>query len=238
MIINNYHNKRYVETTDNEIIFYRWYGKKVLYKDKIRAAYMQDDYVVRILYGNAIRSYNICNIKNAEKIKLKEFIDSLNNENLIFSAVNNADIRVATIGLAVLFFSRSSSGNIIIAIGRISTIIGIVISIIQYPMYNMFIYDYKNKIITIESGITKKKKEIKEIGKDILNIKYDKSGQYIIKMKFNSIILHNNIMYPINYLEAMKEVYENHDLDITYCYNCGEVCDEEKVCSKCGKKIK
>lgn len=27
MVINNYNNKKYVEITNNEIIFYKWYGK-------------------------------------------------------------------------------------------------------------------------------------------------------------------------------------------------------------------
>ena len=204
MIIKNYKDKKYIETTDSEVIFYRWYGKKVLYKDKIRAAYMQDDYVVRILYGEVIRSYNICNMKNNEKIKLKEFIDSLNNEKLIFSGKNYGDAR----GAIGIMFAMIFSGSILNeGIGVETFIYLIVLTILiltinKYPIYDMFIYDYENKIITIQGRDSKKKKEIRELdkNKDIVNIKYDKSGQYIIKMKFNSIILQSNIMYPINYL--------------------------------------
>ena len=62
MVINNNKNKKYIEINDENIIFYRWYGKRVLKREKIRAAYMDDNYVIRILYEKSIRRYNISNI--------------------------------------------------------------------------------------------------------------------------------------------------------------------------------
>ena len=46
MVINNNKNKKYIEITGENIIFYKWYGKKVLKREKIRAAYMDDNYVI------------------------------------------------------------------------------------------------------------------------------------------------------------------------------------------------
>ena len=57
MVINNYNNKKYVEITNNEIIFYKWYGKRRLKRNKIRVAFMNDEYKITILYGKAIRKF-------------------------------------------------------------------------------------------------------------------------------------------------------------------------------------
>ena len=87
MIINNHFDKKYIELTEDKIIFYRFFGKRTLELKKIRAAYMDDNYIIRILYGKTVRQYEIANIKEGDKNLLRELIETLNkDEKLVFSS--------------------------------------------------------------------------------------------------------------------------------------------------------
>ena len=63
MIINNHFDKKYIELTDDKIIFYRFFGKRTLKLKKIRAAYMDDNYIIKILYGKKVKQYYISKYK-------------------------------------------------------------------------------------------------------------------------------------------------------------------------------
>ena len=86
MIINNHFDKKYIELTDDKIIFYRFFGKRTLELKKIRAAYMNDDYTIKILYGKKVKVCRFVNVKEGDKPLLRELIETLNKDKTVFFA--------------------------------------------------------------------------------------------------------------------------------------------------------
>lgn len=213
MVINNYNNKKYVEITNNEIIFYKWYGKRRLKRNKIRAAFMNDEYKITILYGKSIRKFNVCNVNKNEKVILEELIKLMNKEDLIF-AVNRYNVCEEG------FFGILIIQNIILNLGKnnhIWSYIGLflligLLAILAYliPNYSIFLYDYNNKYIRLEAVNRNKKKEF-HINRDKFRFKYN-VNMYSYEFESNKVkkvVFPTNIIYPINYKEKLAELNEN-----------------------------
>ena len=210
MVINNNKNKKYIEINDENIIFYRWYGKRVLKREKIRAAYMDDNYVIRILYGKSIRRYNICNISSEHKIILEKLLSLMNKENIVFYRDISGG---CTDNLFLLYLVL----NPVINPNIINSLLGLLISIsllalficrtVKLPYYNIFIYDLEKDEIRLESSTSKKIINLK-IGIDNVSLSFNKQcGCYIFKYKWRKIqIVSSNIVYPKLYKSKMEEI--------------------------------
>lgn len=107
MIIHNYHNKKYIEIIDNKVIFYRFLHKITLDLNKIRAAYVDDNYMIKILYGKIIKIYQVANIRKQDKVLLKKFIEKINKENVIFSSSTLISIPLWIWLVYLIQFSRN-----------------------------------------------------------------------------------------------------------------------------------
>ncbi|GAA0086322.1 hypothetical protein UT300007_27610 [Clostridium sp. CTA-7] len=216
MVIHDYHNKKYIEIKNDKIIFYRFLYKSTLNLNKVRAAYIDDDYFLRILYGKRIRIYKIANIKNDEKPLLNVLIEELNKEKILFST--NVCymypqwfwIILISINIGNIIKSDNiNKSNIIfdpVFWLIVLTIILIMLFLLPYSSSN-FIYDYKNSLIKLE-GIAFKTKEY-HLEKDKFNLIY-KPVDKIYKLKVNKIdtvLIRSNIIYPIDYKDKLREVY-------------------------------
>ncbi|WP_411167574.1 hypothetical protein ACH36K_10480 [Clostridium sp. MB05] len=210
MIIHNYHNKKYIEIKDNKIIFYRFLYKSTLDLNKVRAAYIDDDYFLRILYGKRIRIYKIANIKNDEKPLLSVLAEELNKEKILFSTnVHYVYPRWFWIILISINIGNMIKYNIILEPVFwliVLTVIAITLFLFPYSS-STFIYDYKNNLIKLEVGSSRTKKYHLEIDKP--NLIY-KPVDKIYKLKVNKIdtvLIRSNIIYPIDYKDKLREVY-------------------------------
>lgn len=210
MVINNNKNKKYIEINDENIIFYRWYGKRVLKREKIRAAYMDDNYVIRILYGKSIRRYNICNISNEHKIILEKLLSLMNKENIVFYRDVSVGGAESTL-LLYLVLSPVINPNIINSLLRLIIYISLSVLYIyitvKIPYYNIFIYDLEKDEIRLESSTSKKIINLK-MGIDNVSLSFNKQcGCYIFKYKRIRIqIVSSNIVYPKLYKSKMEEI--------------------------------
>lgn len=210
MIIHDYHNKKYIEIKDDKIIFYRFLYKSTLNLNKVRAAYIDDDYFLRILYGKRIRIYKIANIKNDEKPLLNVLIEELNKEKILFSTnVHYVYPRWFWIILISINIGNIIKSNVILEPVFwlvVLTVIAITLFLFPYSS-STFIYDYKNNLIKLEAGSFRTKKYHLEIDK--LNLIY-KPVDKIYKLKVNKIdtvLIRSNIIYPIDYKDKLREVY-------------------------------
>lgn len=212
MVINNNKNKKYIEINDENIIFYRWYGKRVLKREKIRAAYMDDNYVIRILYGKSIRRYNICNISSEHKIILEKLLSLMNKENIVFYR-DISGYGIENLLLLNLVLNPVINPNIINSLLGLLILIYISLSVlyiyitVKIPYYNIFIYDLEKDEIRLESSISKKIINLK-IGIDNVSLSFNKQcGCYIFKYKRIRIqIVSSNIVYPKLYKSKMEEI--------------------------------
>ena len=212
MVINNNKNKKYIEINDENIIFYRWYGKRVLKREKIRAAYMDDNYVIRILYGKSIRRYNICNISSEHKIILEKLLSLMNKENIVFYR-DISGYGIENLLLLNLVLNPVINPNIINSLLGLLILIYISLSVlyiyitVKIPYYNIFIYDLEKDEIRLESSTSKKIINLK-IGIDNVSLSFNKQcGCYIFKYKRIRIqIVSSNIVYPKLYKSKMEEI--------------------------------
>lgn len=78
------------------------------------------------------------------------------------------------------------------------------------PNYSIFLYDYNNKYITLESVNRNKKKEF-HINRDKFKFKYnvDMYSYEFESNKVKKVVFPTNIIYPINYKEKLAELNEN-----------------------------
>lgn len=212
MVINNNKNKKYIEINDENIIFYRWYGKRVLKREKIRAAYMDDNYVIRILYGKSIRRYNICNISSEHKIILEKLLSLMNKENIVFYR-DISGYGIENLLLLNLVLNPVINPNIINSLLGLLILIYISLSVlyiyitVKIPYYNIFIYDLEKDEIRLESSTSKKIINLK-MGIDNVSLSFNKQcGCYIFKYKRIRIqIVSSNIVYPKLYKSKMEEI--------------------------------
>ena len=214
MVINNYNNKKYIEITNDEIIFYKWYGKRRLKRSKIRAAFMNDEYKITILYGKAIRKFNVCNVNKNEKAILGKLIEIMNGEEIVFAidrgGNNKNGLFILTYILAIeisnIYYNNWQKIFLVISAG----IVIFLIDIYFKPYYSIFVYDYNKKYITLESVNSKKKKEF-TLNKDKFKFEYSREC-YSYKFKDNkgnNLLIPTNIIYPIYYKEKLAELNEN-----------------------------
>jgi membrane protein insertase Oxa1/YidC/SpoIIIJ len=211
MLLHDYHNKKYIEIKDDKITFYRFLYKSTLNLDKVRAAYIDDDYFLRILYGKRIKIYKIANIKNSEKPLLYVLIEELNKEKILFSTnayyvlskwfwVIITSINIGNIIKSNIFFEPFFWLIILI-------VISITLFLVPYSSSN-FIYDYKNNLIKLEVAYGRTKEYA--IGIDKINLIY-KPVDKIYRLKVNkieSLLIKSNVIYPIDYKEKLHELYK------------------------------
>ncbi|WP_322459546.1 hypothetical protein, partial [Clostridium perfringens] len=123
--------------------------------NKVRAAYIDDDYFLRILYGKRIRIYKIANIKNDEKPLLSVLAEELNKEKILFSTnVHYVYPRWFWIILISINIGNMIKYNIILEPVFwliVLTVIAITLFLFPYSS-STFIYDYKNNLIKLEVG--------------------------------------------------------------------------------------
>lgn len=211
MVILNYNNKKYIEITEDEVIFYRFYGKRRLKLDNIRACYMDDNYRIIILYNNGIRSYGIPNVKPDNKVALGILVDKLNKNQVVFSSqyVLNWWIWIGYFPIAFINIKQSHT-----ILGVLFWIIYIVViaSIMGSYVGNngIFIYDIEAKLIKV--GANEKKMKIYKVKEDNYYFDFKKENNaYFFKRnkKKNraTIIIPRNVIYPIYYKEKLDELY-------------------------------
>ena len=205
MVINNNKNKKYIEITGENIIFYKWYGKKVLKREKIRAAYMDDNYVIRILYGKSIRRYNISNISGAHKVVLEKVLELMNEKNILF--YRNTKIDMGSIFLPVLILNIMQANNSSQMLLFIILLVLVLYIIVIFPYYYIFIYDLNKDEIILEAPKSKKIKKFK-IGVDEVGLEFNPHKEcYIFKYKWRKIqIVSSNIVYPKLYKSKIEEL--------------------------------
>ncbi|MBU3087906.1 hypothetical protein KPL42_05295 [Clostridium gasigenes] len=208
MIINNHFDKKYIELTEDKIIFYRFFGKRTLELKKIRAAYMDDNYIIRILYGKTVRQYEIANIKEGDKNLLRELIETLNkDEKLVFSSGQYYQtwgwVLYAMIPISNLIDDGFKSDYIFYTGMLIFSITMIIIA----KYYKIFIYDYINNSITLERN----SKKVKEYfaNEDNYKFEYNTSGdRYVFKAnKSKAVMIPTNIIYPAYYRQELSKLY-------------------------------
>lgn len=211
MIIYDYHNKKYIEIKDNKVIFYRFLHKRTLDLNKIRAAYIDDNYMIKILYGKSIRVYQVANIRKEDKVLLKQFIEKINKENVIFSSNNLLNIPV----WISLFYIIICIKNLISGKSTYNYLFWMLMFVIFlflgliYPWFSpIFIYDYKNNVIKIEKKYRSATTCLTEDSK--YKIKYKPIDNcYILKTNnMFKLNIYTNILYPINYKEKINNLYE------------------------------
>ncbi|MBU3104924.1 hypothetical protein [Clostridium gasigenes] len=208
MVINNHFDKKYIELTEDKIIFYRFFGKRTLELKKIRAAYMDDNYIIRILYGKKVKQYYISNIKEGDKSLLGELIETLNkDEKLVFSSGQYYPPWIWVFYMVLPIENLIEGGSIFHYIFWIFLLI-VWITLLIFGIYNkVFIYDYSNSSIRLEWN----SKRIKEYFPNGGNYKLEYNAvdyRYVFRAaKRMSIIIPINIMYPVYYREKLIELY-------------------------------
>ncbi|NKF05851.1 hypothetical protein J1C67_18105 [Clostridium gasigenes] len=207
MIINNHFDKKYIELTEDKIIFYRFFGKRTLELKKIRAAYMDDNYIIRILYGKMVRQYEIANIKEGDKNLLRELIETLNkDEKLVFSS----QYYPRWIWVAYMIFGISNlidGGSIHDYVFSTFFIISSVTMIIIGKYQKIFIYDCINNSIILERNSKKVKEYFPNESK--YKFEYNTSGdRYVFKAnKSKAVMIPTNIIYPAYYRQKLSKLY-------------------------------
>ena len=219
MIINNFNNKKYIETTDTEVIFYKWYGKRKFLKEKIRAAHMYDDYKVEVLYGNKVESINVPNIKRDDRAYLNKLFEELNWQGNKFLKVDEMHLFYEIWIWSIIFSNILLNINdVLIDIVIIGILMAIAVLLMKMkqkkaPIYNLFIFNEDKNKIFLENILLKDRKEYSKEDKNVY-FKYDKELLYIPKLRGNMRVeIKNNIIYPRNHktvvYEAIKEMSSN-----------------------------
>ena len=214
MIIHDYHNKKYIEIKENKVIFYRFLYKSTLELNKVRAAYMDDNYMIKILYGRSIKAYQVANIRKEDKVLLKQFIEKINKENAIFSSNNLLNIPLWIWLFYLILFSKNiilnkSIYNYLIwgSIFILFMFLGLI-----YPWFSpILIYDYKNNVVKIEKKYGSCITYLTEDSK--YKIKYKPIDNcYIFKTNnMFKLNIYANVLYPASYKEKINNLYELSD---------------------------
>lgn len=209
MLISNHFNKKYIEVTEDKIIFYRFFGKRTLELKKIRAAYMDDNYIIRILYGKKVKQYQVTNIKEGDKDLLRELIETLNkDETLVFSSQYYPQW-IWVFYMILPISNLIEGGSIVHYIFWIFLLIFSATMIIIGKYNKIFIYDCINNSIILERNSKKVKEYFPNEGK--YKFEYNTVDcRCVFKVaKSKSIIIPINIIYPGYYTEKLSELY-NH----------------------------
>lgn len=214
MLILNYNNKKYIELTDDKIIFYRLFRKITLRLDNIRACYMDDNYILKILYGNSVKSFSINNVRNTDKVALSILVDKLNKDKMIFSS-QYVGVEWAWICYIPFAFMnmKSSNGTWEFIFWSIWLLFMGIVFLYGRECSSVFIYDTNKKLIKVGSNIKNEK---------IFNIT-DKNFSFNFKLESNSyefkyrlektinkingkIIVPTNVIYPIYYKSTLRDL--------------------------------
>ena len=213
MLILNNKSKKYIELKEKKVIFYGIIGKKTLKLDKIRSAHVDENNIVRILYGNKIRIFEVPKVKEEQKVLLKELVETLNIEEIVFFSNGEVfpiviPIAYVPLAITVLMGNRSIFSCIFLMFYLL-----IIISMVRvsYLYRKIFIYDCINNEIKVESGSNPVKTSLYEIGE--YNICYN-SVEHSYKFetfKSKEISIPNNIIYPLYYKEKLSELYNKNN---------------------------
>ncbi|MBB6715011.1 hypothetical protein [Clostridium gasigenes] len=209
MIINNYFDKKYIELTEDKLIFYRFFGNQTLELKKIRGAYMDDKYNIKILYGKKVKSYRVVNISEGDKPLLKVLIEILNNDKTVFFS-ENQNLSPWIFGCYIVPMTINNLmdfKSIYSCIFWIIIAIGMIISIYDATYYSNNIFIYNNNLIIVENRLGKNKEYYPN--KDKYKFEYNISNYtYSFKPSKNkTIVIPSNITYPVYYKEKLVELY-------------------------------
>ncbi|MBB6623139.1 hypothetical protein H7E67_06845 [Clostridium gasigenes] len=207
MIINNHFDKKYIELTEDKIIFYRFLGKRTLELKKIRAAYMDDNYIIIILYGKTVRQYEVANIKERDKNLLRELIETLNkDEKLVFSSGQYYQtwgwVLYAMVPISNLIDGGSKGDYMFYTCILIFAVTMIIIA----KYHKIFIYDSINNSIILERNSKKVKEYFPNESK--YKFEYNTSGdRYVFKAnKSKAVMIPTNIIYPAYYRQKLRKL--------------------------------
>lgn len=222
MIIHNYYEKIYIELTEDKLILYRRFSKKELNLKDIRASYLTDDYLLKLIYKDKLKSYIINNIRTDDRHKLEELLVELNSDRNVFYTLHSSSNEKFT-ALVWIFISASKSITRLIEKNGGAIFWGMLLIfwiISFFKVYgNIAGLFYYVKEEEIEYGIGPKNKESKISINDEFTFDYNSiHKEYLFKKGKKKLKFPDNIIYPKYYKEELKKLSEK---------KMGRVMDEE-----------
>lgn len=205
-------NKKCIETTDDKIIFHRFYGAKELQIKYIRAAYLDENGTIKILYKKKVFSFPSSNIKWSQKEELKDLILSLNKEDIVFCR-GSFNLPVFMLFYLPIAISKLFNFDSLIDIIWGAFFLFFILFVFLLTPYTSptFIYDFKNNEIRME---TYKKTKVYKPNIDNYRFSYNSStNEYyftpIITKKLLNLskaCIPNTFAYPPFFKEKLNEL--------------------------------
>ena len=213
MIIRDYNKKKYVELTEDKIIFYRAFGSSKVYDLKdIKAAFLNDMYRLRIFVNNKVVSFNLSKVSEEDKDSLKEIINRLNKEGLVCYSPYSYGVGFPwekVLWIVICFINCVNFNNKFIFISALWMILmffWIVITIMEYDNYNDFIYNPKEGKIKIAGGIFGKNYLHVNLEEDFEFYYDDNKTRYIFKKGKRKYIINEKVIAPYYYNNELEEL--------------------------------
>lgn len=212
MIVRNYNNKNYIELTEDKLILYRIWGKRTFKRNKIRAAYIDNNNYINILYGSRVIRYGAIKVKIEDEGILEEIIEKINVEKIVFCPDKN-EAMASIIIMGLIWGGNMATNPSCSLFARLLGAVMFTLSIISffYHFYyrRVLIYDNKNKTIKLTRTATKFKIFIP--GSETYKLIEHKTMPAICTFKvqkYNNVVIQTDIRYPKYYREELKELYK------------------------------
>lgn len=211
MVIRNYNKKSYVELNDVKLTFYKKFRTKEYDVKDIKAAYLDDNYIFKMLYKNKVVTHNIVNTLSEDKYLVEALLLELNKEKNIFYSSYYQDARgVGYAWLVMAIVNIIQSRNSWIGILFWSVLLICSISLILGKSYDgkIFLYKTTKKSIFIGSKLDKKIDEF-NINTNF-SFDFKNSGNcYVLKNVKKKMYIINNVIYPRYYKEELENLYKS-----------------------------
>lgn len=210
MVIHDYNGKIYIEITQEKLILYRKFSKKELNLKDIKASYLTDDYLLKLIYEDKLKSYIINNIRTEDRYMIEELLVELNNDRNVFYTLRSSSNEDFS---AVIWIFMSASNLIVKLIEKSWGAIFWVMFLIIYII--IFFKDYGNigglfyyvKEGSIEYGIGPKNKDNKLSIEDEFTFEYNSIyKEYLFKKGKRKLKFLDNIIHPQYYKEELEKL--------------------------------
>lgn len=213
MVILKENGKKYIELTQENLIIYKGIIKNTFVLNEVRAVHMDENNILRILYKNRIQVFKLSNIKGEQKILLRELVERLNREDIVFFSNGQIFpiIICATYFPMILNLLRGSRSILKYLFIILLALVNIAIITLSYDSKKIFIYDYVKQVVKLERGFASRKEWICK--EDEYKISYNRvERNYKFKAtKSREISIPTNIVYPVYYKSVLNELYENNN---------------------------
>ena len=213
MVINNHYSKVIIELTEKELILYKRFRTLRLDLESVQGAYLDNAYKIIILYKDKPINFSIVNVKEDEKVKIKELVDNINNKGNVFISKTIGDF--SFIWWIILIQKIISSVMVIIGdkgadkIGynMIWIIISLILVIKSGSKYKTIIYNLKENIIEYYDWKLQKKKVDSNFKDKKYSFKKSVIG-YKFKAKGTRKSLISVVEYPELYIKKLEKLVD------------------------------